>query len=213
MFEKDIHKFISDLSRHPITQHVKNPWDHSHPENGIRRKNLLGYFRKMYLLQPAVLLVGEAPGYRGCGRVGISFSSEKLILSHPFFLDRNIFGVENTESPIAEVSASIVWKTFDALEFYPLMWATYPYHPHKPGNLLSNRTPKPEEIAIGQKFITRLMDIYSIEKVVAVGRLAEKTLADMGIEASAIRHPSHGGATLFARGLKDFKKNLQAAIK
>lgn len=208
MFDIKINQFIDDLAKHPITPNVKNPWDYSRPENEIRRNNLLGYFKKMYELKPKILLIGEAPGYRGCGRVGMPFSSEKLILSHPFFSNKNVFSVENTETPIAEASASIVWKTFDALSFYPLMWATYPYHPHKLGDELTNRAPKPEEIKMGEQFITRLMDIYGIQKVVAVGRVAEGTLKGLGIEVAAIRHPSHGGATLFAQGLADYKKNL-----
>jgi uracil-DNA glycosylase len=209
MFNVQINKFIDDLARYPLTPNVRNPWDYSRVENKIRRKNLFGYFKKMYESKPRVLLVGEAPGYRGCGRVGMPFSSEKLILSHPFFSDKEVFGIENVDAPIAEASASIVWKTFDTLDFYPLMWATFPYHPHKPGNTASNRAPKLEEIKIGNQFITRLIDIYSIQNVVAVGRIAEKTLSEMGIETSAaIRHPSHGGATLFAQGLSDFKKSL-----
>ncbi len=208
MFEAQISEFIEDLARHPLTPNVKNPWDYSCQENEIRRRNLLGYFKKMYELKPTTLLVGEAPGYRGCGRVGMPFSSEKLVMSHPFFADRDIFNIENTQAPIAEASASIVWKTFDTLGFYPLMWATYPYHPHKPGNELTNRAPRPEEIKVGKQFITRLMDIYGIKKVVAVGRIAEGTLKELNIEASAIRHPSHGGATLFSQGLADYRRDL-----
>ncbi len=208
MFDKKIKEFIKDLAKHPLTTNVKNPWDYSRPGNEIRRKNLLGYFKKMYELKPTIILVGEAPGYRGCGRVGMPFSSEKLVLSNSFFANKDMFSIENVEAPMAEASASIVWKTFDSLNFYPLMWATYPYHPHKPDNILSNRAPKPEEIKIGRQFITRLMDIYGIEKVVAVGRVAEGTLKELEIEAPAIRHPSHGGATLFAQGLTDFKNTL-----
>lgn len=209
MFEKKINQFLDDLARHPLTPNVKNPWDYSRPENEIRRKNLLGYFKKMYELKPEILLVGEAPGYRGCGRVGMPFSSEKLVLSHSFFADRDTFDIENKDAPIAEASASIVWKTFDTLDFYPLMWATYPYHPHKPGNALTNRAPKPEEIKIGRQFITRLIDIYGVQKVVAVGRVAEGTLKELNIIAPAVRHPSHGGATLFAQGLANYKKSLR----
>ena len=209
MFEEQINRLIDDLAKHPLTPNVKNPWDYSRPENEIRRKNLLGYFKKMYELKPSILLVGEAPGYRGCGRVGMPFSSEKLVLSHSFFSDKDTFDIENRETPIAEASATIVWKTFDTLDFYPLMWATYPYHPHKPGNVLTNRAPKPEEINIGKQFISRLIDIYGIQRVVAVGRVAEGTLKELRIEAPAVRHPSHGGATLFAQGLADYKKDLE----
>lgn len=205
MFKAALQTFIQDIANQPLTPNVKNPWDYLHPENEIRRQNLVGYFTKMYELKPTVLLVGEAPGYRGCGRVGIPFTSEKLILSHPFFADQSTFSIENVDVPIAEASASIVWKAMDALNFYPLKWATYPYHPHKPGNELSNRAPKPAEVEVGKQFITRLIELYRIEHVLAVGRVAEKTLAGMGIAATPLRHPSHGGAVQFSRGLATFR--------
>jgi hypothetical protein len=199
MSTQRLKKFVDDLARTTAPQHAKNPW--AHP---LRRRNLQSYFEKMYALRPTVLLVGEAPGYRGCGRVGVPFSSEKLFLAHPFFADKKRFDILEKESPVAEASASIVWKTFDALDFYPLMWATYPFHPHKPGNVLSNRAPRPEEVALGRDFLKRLIDLFAIEEVIAVGRVAEKNLVELNIPATAVRHPSHGGATEFAKGLKKF---------
>lgn len=197
-------EFVEKLARTPAPKDARNLWDYSDSSNEIRRKNLTGYFLEMAKRKPNVLLVGEAPGYRGCGRVGMPFSSEKLVLSHPFFSDRTIFSIEDSSAPIAEASASIVWKTFDALNFYPLMWATYPFHPHKAGNILSNRAPRPDEVTLGKEFLLEIKELFEIEHIIAVGRVAEGSLADMGFEAYPVRHPSHGGATLFAQGLKEF---------
>ncbi len=197
-------KFVERLSKVRVGEDVKNPWDYSRPGNAVRRKNLESYLWEMHKRAPTVLLIGEAPGYRGCGRVGMPFSSEKLVLSHPFFCDRALFGVNDEHDVIAEASASIVWKTFDMLDFYPLMWATYPFHPHKLDNPLSNRAPRPDEMQLGKSFIEEIVTLFPIEHVIAVGRVAEKTLTDMGIPHTAVRHPSHGGATAFAAGLKAF---------
>ena len=204
-----IREFIHRLATTKVAKDAKNPWDFSRKENEIRRKNLGGYFDAMAKLKPSILLIGEAPGYRGCGRVGMPFSSEKLILSHPFFSDKAVFDIENKDLPIAEASATIVWKTFDSLRFYPLMWATYPFHPHKLGNPLSNRAPRPDEIVLGEIFIEELIRIFKIKHLVAVGRIAEKTLTDMGHKSYPVRHPSHGGATLFAEGLKSYAKAIK----
>lgn len=204
MIETKIQKLVDELSNTKAPADTKNPWDFSCPGNVIRRKNLLGYFAKMRERKSRILLVGEAPGYRGCGRVGIPFSSERLLLSHPFFEDRALFNIENIDDIIAEASASIVWKTFDSLNFYPLMWATYPFHPHKHGDMLSNRAPRPDEIVLGRQFLKKITDLFNIEKIIAVGRVAERNLADMDMAAIPIRHPSHGGATMFAEGLRDF---------
>lgn len=206
--DDNISKLIQTLAETAAPNHARNPWDFSRAGNAVRRKNLLGYFSKMREISPKVLMVGEAPGYRGCGRTGVMFSSEKLMLQHPFFAEKTMFGVEDPSAAMAELSASIVWKTFDNLKFYPLMWATYPFHTHKPGDPASNRAPRPEEVLLGREFLKRVMDLFKIEKVVAVGRVAEHNLADLGIVATPIRHPSHGGAVLFASGLRNFVSSL-----
>jgi hypothetical protein len=208
-----IEDFVRKLSKTKVAKDAKNPWDFSRRENIIRRKNLEGYFTAMEKLKPSILLVGEAPGYRGCGRVGMPFSSEKLILSHPFFADKNTFTIEHEDAPIAEASASIVWKTFDSLNFYPLMWATYPFHPHKFGDVLSNRAPRLDEILLGKEFLQDIIQIFKITQLIAVGRVAEKCLSDMGYKAYAVRHPSHGGATLFAEGLKKYVKDNKIVVQ
>ncbi len=94
----------------------------------------------------------------------------------------------------------------DELQFYPLIWASFPFHPHQPGNEESNRAPTKEEMRTGQIFLTALMEIFAITTVVAVGRAAEKTLGTLNIPATRIRHPSHGGAHLFRSGLAEFVK-------
>lgn len=43
--------------------------------NGARRGNLADYLRLMARREPTLLLVGEAPGYRGCRLTGIPFTS------------------------------------------------------------------------------------------------------------------------------------------
>src|SRR5260370_1343829 len=108
------------------------------------------------------------------------FSSEKLLLVHPFFADRDIFTVVDKDDVMAEASASIVWKTFDSLNFYPLMWATYPFHPHEPDDTHTNRAPRPEEVELGKGFLVDLINRFEIKQLIAVGRVAERCLTDMG---------------------------------
>lgn len=204
-----MHDFVEKLAATAAPRDAINPWDYTNPANEIRRNNLRGYLAEMVRRRPGVLLIGEAPGYRGCGRVGMPFSSEKLVLSHPFFSDTSIFAIEDVENPMGEASATIVWKTFDALDFYPLMWATYPFHPHNSGNVLSNRAPRPDEIALGKEFIHDLVGRFPVKHLVAVGRVSENALRNMGYEAHSVRHPSHGGAAHFHRGLSEFAAKLR----
>lgn len=196
--------FVEALARTPATEHAHNPFLHGVAGNEIRRGNLSRYLEKILATHPEVLLVGEAPGYRGFRRVGVPFSSEKLLLTHPFFTSDPAFGVEHPDAPMAESSASIVWRTMDELSFYPLIWASFPFHPHLPGNPLSNRAPTRAETELGKRFLDDLIALSGARTVVAVGRVAERTLGEMGIAAHAVRHPSHGGATAFRDGLAAF---------
>lgn len=206
---KKIEKFVESLAHTKPTQHSVNPYSYEKKENGIRRRNLAEYLAARLDSDVSVLLVSEAPGYRGTRRTGVPFSSEKIILTHPFFTSRKFFSVENADNPMAESSASIVWETMDELQFYPLIWAAFPLHPHQPGNEESNRAPTQEEMLIGQTSLQSLMEIFEITTVAAVGRAAEKALGMLNIAAIQIRHPSHGGSDLFRNGLAELVRTLR----
>jgi uracil-DNA glycosylase len=209
---KDIDSFIEGLAKTKPTKHAVNPWDYSKKENEIRRKNLKAYLLILLKNNSSVLLVGEAPGYRGTRLTGVPFSSEKIILTNSFFTTNKDFDIENKNNPTAESSASIVWKTMDELKFYPLIWASFPFHPHEPGNYLTNRAPTKEELIMGQSFLISLLDIFKIKSIVAIGRAAERTLAGLNMPiATQIRHPSHGGASQFRGGLRLFVETTRVS--
>lgn len=63
----------------------------------------------------------------------------------------------------------------------------------------SNRSLTREEIACGAEFARQLVPIMEPKTVVAIGRCAERGLANAGIPAIAVRHPANGGAALFVK--------------
>jgi uracil-DNA glycosylase len=77
------------------------------------------------------------------------------------------------------------------LEEDVLLWNVVPTHP---GTATSNRAPTRAEIAAGRPF---LLELTRGRVVVAVGRVAAAAL-----DAPYVRHPSHGGARVFADGLR-----------
>lgn len=86
--------------------------------------------------------------------------------------------------------------------FVPLIWASFPFHPHKPGLPNSNRSPKRFEVDLGRPIFLELAEVFQIERVFAVGNYAHASLAAAGIDAPKIRHPAQGGKNDFVAGME-----------
>ena len=141
----------------------------------LLRRRVLQYLEAH--AQAPLLLVGEAPGYRGARVSGIPFTSERQL----------------TGSGPAEATATIVHRVLAELGIQNevLLWNVVPTHP---GDATSNRRPTRAEVQAASPF---LAELTRGRVAIAVGRLAAGVL-----EAPHVRHPSHGGAAAFEEGLQ-----------
>jgi hypothetical protein len=177
--------------------------------NAIRRANLKRYFEEMVLLSPRVLLVGEAVSHRGGNLTGIAFCSETIMLdgvrlaSGATILGESRGYRKATPGEVrsTEASATMVWGTIRDLEPLPLLWNSFPFHPFHAGKPLSNRVPDRGELAIGQRFIALLLQLFPITEVLAIGNQAAASLTRMEIAHEKLRHPSMGGKQKFVEGM------------
>ena len=202
-----IDRFIELLGRTAVGPNSFNPFDGSHPGNVFRRRNLELYLREMAQHTPKVLLLGEAPGYRGMRLTGTPFTNRAIIetgIAHfGLFGSGKGYLVPVEPVPVAsEPTATVMWQTLTELDFLPLLWSAYPFHPHRPGNPMSNRAPLATEISAGRESWVALAELFSIRTVVAVGNAAYRSVLLSGQDAAKVRHPAHGGKVLFRQGLE-----------
>ena len=127
----------------------------------------------------ALLLVGEAAGYRGARISGVPFTSERQV----------------TGQGPGEATATIVHGVLAELGLAEdvLLWNVVPTHPHRAGEPSSNRRPTRAEAAAAEPF---LAELARGRQVVAVGRVAQSVVGD-----PYVRHPQHGGKAAFREGL------------
>jgi uracil-DNA glycosylase len=189
----------------PSTPAFFNPYNDSNPlvdkKNApqIRRSNLILYLSS-YDKVPRILLVGEAPGYRGCRFTGVPFTSEKQLYYNE--LPFNGTQSSNSTKPYSEGSASVIWNNLS--QFFPsfILWNCFPFHPHQSNNVLSNRKPKTKEINEFSPILLKLHELINPKLVLSIGRTAETTLQKLGIDSTYIRHPSYGGSNIFKAQIK-----------
>ncbi|MCG8350307.1 MAG: uracil-DNA glycosylase [Chloroflexales bacterium] len=199
---------ISKLTHASVASDATNQYaDDSAPGNAIRRANLRLALEQALERGPALLLVGEAPGYLGARRTGVPFTSERLLLEGidpPGLFGRARGFVQATDDGYtsAEQTATIVYRQLQALNLFAVGWNAYPFHPHRTGNPQSNRPPRAAEIRQGQLFLDHIRALFPSIPVVAMGNVAARSLTTLTIDHRKVRHPAQGGAKLFAAGLR-----------
>lgn len=211
---KKLEEFVEGLATMEVTSNVYNQYSYESPENAIRRSNLLIYLSKMYKLEPKIILVGEAPGYRGCRLTGVPFTSEHLLMNNIGSLE--LFGKEKgyklaleKDKLLKEATATMIWSTLLEYDIMALAWNAFPFHPHKRGNGLSNRTPLKKELSIGERPFLQMIEMFNIKMVVAVGNKAEENLKKLGITCHKVRHPAQGGKNDFVEGIRKLSTFLE----
>ncbi|MDN4596971.1 uracil-DNA glycosylase [Leifsonia virtsii] len=168
----------------------------------LRERNLRRYLE---LPHAPVLLLGEAPGWRGMTVTGVPFTSVREVEAGV------LPGLELPADPQApwEASSRVFWQTMAQWQGpLPLSWPVYPHHPFVAGKPQTNRTPRSSEVRAGGPVALELIEALGIEAVVAVGRKAQGALAEAGIEAPAIRHPAQGGARMFTDQLLSLNRAM-----
>lgn len=167
------------------------------------RNNLKLYFNYLIQNKHDVLMIGEAPGYRGCRLTGIPFTSGVVIKNAKHKIFREIGSEIKLHQVFSENTATILWNFLGNDRPVPILWNAFPFHPHERGMLESNRKPDVQELKEGKKYLKIVYDIFKPKKLCSLGRVGEITLRELfpSEEIIYIRHPSRGGKKNFINGM------------
>jgi hypothetical protein len=175
-----------------------------------RRRNLEAYLERVG--PPHFVLLGEALGFRGGRFSGIAFTSERQLAGDAGRLPwaGPPFAATSLHPPLwIEPSGSVVWRALAGDPRGVLLWNTFPWHPWGARGPLSNRTPERQLFTENLHVLELLLATADGARFLAVGRTAHAALSTLGVEAPLLRHPAHGGATLFLSQAGAFLESRQ----
>ncbi len=188
----------------PSTDDLFNPYEPGDDPLGvpgaaaIRRDNLRAYL-DAYTEVPPILVMAEAPGPWGCRFSGVPLTSEAQLADPDFWLD----GLPTSlGDPHHEYSGRIYHRVVAPHYRRVFTWNAVPLHPHRVGEPLTIRTPRRREVQAFAPLVAGLVEALQPTVCVAVGRVAERAFADVGVASTYVRHPSQGGAKLFEAGMQ-----------
>lgn len=234
MSANDLDNFVTAVAagdRIPDHGTMFNPWGDHDPVHDlspdaphIRAEHLHRYLAAR-IGRARVLLIAEAPSYSGAKFSGMAMTSERDVLAaqsagrdHGCFdgsfrrTSRELPQLKNRDGML-ERTASIVWGAmaahgWAATDF--VLWNAVAYHPHVAGQPLSNRAPNTTERRALRPLLEQFLALYPGLPRLAIGRICQQSLADMGIDALPARHPSYGGAPEFRAAVAALRDRLIA---
>ncbi len=198
--------FEQHLFATPSTHELFNPYvdrrdELDRPDAPSSRRSNLKRYVDAYTTSPALFLLMEAPGPWGCRFSGIPVTSEAQLVDPDFPIDGDPTSLE--EEPHNEYSANIFWRVLQPHFPRFFVWNSVPFHPHDEGAPLTIRTPRRSEVTAYGDLLTGLVDALQPDRLVAIGRKAEQAYKKLGMESTYVRHPSHGGAKKFEKGINE----------
>ena len=199
------------------SRQVFNPWSDTderdatpHRQMPKRRLDNLAAYLEARRTSARYVLMGEAPSHRGCRFSGIPFCSEHELVHKTDLVARKPLQLTSRDAatkPFTERSAAVIWGELEhsGAAFDVVLWNTYPWHPYG-DDVTSNRKPRPAEVREGHATFEAFQSCFTHPlRVLAVGKVAEVALGQWpgGQCAGYIRHPAHGGESLFRAGFRE----------
>jgi uracil-DNA glycosylase len=201
-----VRRFISALADVQMPN-VFNPYAEQCAEHdrldaaACRRANLETFLNAAIAQRVDTIWIARDLGYRGGRRTGVPLTDEVHLESMS-----RLFGglavVRATVGPaVAERTAAVIWRVIAQINQPVFLWNVFPFHPHEPGEPMSNRCHTRDERETTKPFLIALLEMLQPRRAIAIGRDAQLALIELDIEVTPVRHPSYGGQTEFTGGV------------
>lgn len=190
-----------------------DPWNEQNADDAgpdsLRQRRLM-LAAHLSAPEPTLLMVGEAPGYRGCRMSGIAFVSERQLVGGTIpraHTSGRLSSKECRRLTWWEGSAAVVWEGLRTVGAHQpartILWNAVPWHPYN-AHPLSNRPLSQMEREAGRPILDALLQALPRNIAIgAVGRVAEASLKDKVPRVSYVCHPAaRGGRARFAEDLR-----------
>ncbi|WP_156419918.1 uracil-DNA glycosylase [Aureimonas sp. N4] len=169
----------------------------------VRKENLRLILERCASAPVVDLWVGRDLGHKGGRRTGIALLDELQMDAYASKLGIGLLSRATTGKPVKEQTATSVAQAMENCSVPILTWNVFPFHPHNSGCPFSNRSHTLREAQIGCELLLRLTRLVSIRYVVAIGADAKRSMAAIGQDIKAVRHPSFGGKNSFLEQMKN----------
>lgn len=158
----------------------------------IRRRNLRLVLEAAICCGIDTMWVARDLGYRGGRRTGLALTDEIHLDSHASLYGRLPLERATRGPAVAERTAAIAWRVLASIGRPVFLWNVFPLHPHGASSL-TNRAHTREERDAASHLMRWLLTELRPKRLVAIGRDAQAALAQLGMRAMQVRHPSYGG--------------------
>lgn len=160
----------------------------------IRRVNLASILEARFDKGVEAIWFGRDLGYRGGRRTGLALTDEVALLHEAQAVRSGTHVSRATHgAAVAERTAAVIWSVIRRLQFAPVLWNAFPFHPHEKGSSFTNRAHSVRERKTTAWAIEALIQRFDRPRLIAIGNDASKALKDLGFEHETARHPSYGG--------------------
>jgi hypothetical protein len=167
----------------------------------LRRSNLERVFHAALDTRVDTIWIARDLGYRGGRRTGLALTDEAHLEAHASLYRIDSLARSTNGPVVAERTAKVIWDMLFRIGQPVFLWNVFPLHPHEADSPLTNRCHTRAERLACRHIMLSLIQLLRPNSVLTIGRDAEQALADLGVGAKCVRHPSYGGQSEFIDGV------------